>query len=142
MRRSGRVLSIDPGRDKCGLAVVDQAEGVLQQAVISADKLIPSVERWCRDYVCPVVLVGDKTACKTVIERLAPLLAEKKIEAIITVDEHKTTEEARLRYWQAHSPDGLKRFLPLGLLSPPCAIDDFAAIILAERYFAQCMKNF
>ena len=136
-----RVLAIDPGRDKCGIALVDRTQGVLQQSVVSARQLIHSVEQWSKQFSCSVVIVGNKTASKQVLERLALLQLENKVESIITVEEHKSTEEARRRYWQTHPPAGWRRLIPQGLLFPPCAIDDFAAIILAERYFQQCVKK-
>lgn len=135
-----RVLAIDPGRDKCGIAVYDEQHGVMRQAIVSVDNLIGNVDAWCQEFGCSTIVVGNKTACKQVLKMLACFVTEKKTDSIVTVEEHKTTEEARCRYWQANPPTGWRRLIPQGLLFPPCAIDDFAAIILAERYFQQCVK--
>ena len=32
-----RVLAIDPGREKCGIAVYDQQQGVMKQAIVTAE---------------------------------------------------------------------------------------------------------
>ena len=141
MREPERVLAIDPGRDKCGIAVVDRTLGVLQRSIVSARQLMHSVEQWSKQFSCPVVIVGNKTACQQVLDSLAMLQIENKVGSIVTVDEHNSTQEARGRYWQANPPRGWRKLLPIGLLPPPCAIDDIAAIILAERYFDQNAKN-
>lgn len=137
MKKQQRILAIDPGRDKCGVVVYDQEQGVLRQAVVGVDQLSEVVEKWSREYFCPTIVVGNKTAGRQMADKLAPQI----FSSIVMVDEHKSTEEARRRYWQAHPPAGWRRLIPQGLLFPPCAIDDFAAIILAERYFQQCVKK-
>ena len=136
-----RLLAIDPGSDKCGIAVYDEQKGVMRQAIVSVDNLIEKVETWYQEYGSPTIIVGNRTASKQVLAMLAGFISENKIAPIVMVEEHKTTEEARRRYWQAHPPAGWRRLIPQGLLFPPCAIDDFAAIILAERYFQQCVKK-
>lgn len=134
-----RVLAIDPGRNKCGIAVYDQQQGVMKQAIVTVENLIVTVEAWSREHVCSVVVIGDKTASKQIIQGLERLVTENIIESIVSVNEHKSSEEARLRYWLMHPPSGWRKFIPIGLLSPPCAIDDFAAIILGERYFSKSL---
>ena len=141
MKNQQRILAIDPGREKCGIAVCDEQLGVIRQAIVSVDNLIGNVDAWCRDFGCSTIVVGNKTACKLVLGMLAHFVTENTENCIVTVEEHKTTEEARRRYWQANPPAGFRRLIPQGLLVPPCAIDDFAAIILAERYFQQCVKK-
>jgi len=132
-----RVLAVDPGKDKCGAAVLDRRQGVLNQAVVTADQLLSLVDDWTRDYDCRVIVVGDRTARGEAMQNLQQLLTAKKIDQIILIDEHKSTQEARQRYWLAYPPAGWRKIIPRGLLFPPCAIDDFAAIILGERYFVK-----
>jgi RNase H-fold protein (predicted Holliday junction resolvase) len=55
---------------------------------------------------------------------------------IALVDERETTLRARARYFAAHPPTGWRRLVPLGMLLPPRPIDDFAAVLIAERYLA------
>ena len=49
------------------------------------------------------------------------------------VDERATTLLARRRYFDANPPRGWKRLVPRGMLLPPRPIDDFAAVLIAER---------
>jgi RNase H-fold protein (predicted Holliday junction resolvase) len=55
---------------------------------------------------------------------------------IALVDERETTLLARTRYFAAHPPTGWRRFVPRGMLLPPEPIDDFAAVLIAERFLA------
>ena len=55
---------------------------------------------------------------------------------ISLVDERETTLRARARYFAAHPPTGWRRLVPLGMLLPPEPIDDFAAVLIAERFLA------
>ena len=50
------------------------------------------------------------------------------------VDEYRTTDDARRAYWKAHPPRGWRRFLPTGMQVPPVPVDDFVAVLLAQRY--------
>ena len=130
-----RILAVDPGREKCGLAVLDRDQGVLDRRIVPTDQLAAAVSELIVAHECRVIALGSQTHSAAVRQILAPLLEQKQVDEIATVDEHGSTEEARLRYWKSTPPTGWKRFLPSGLLVPPCAIDDFAAIILGERYF-------
>ena len=131
---ASRVLAVDPGREKCGVAVVDREQGSLWQQIVAPEELLPAVTALVRKYDCRVVALGNQTSSAAARQRLQPLLEQKQIDELLMIDEHGSTEKARSRYWEAHPPTGWRRFLPVGLLFPPCAIDDFAAIILGERY--------
>jgi RNase H-fold protein (predicted Holliday junction resolvase) len=55
---------------------------------------------------------------------------------VALVDERETTLRARSRYFAAYPPTGWRRFVPQGMLLPPRPIDDFAAVLIAERFLA------
>jgi RNase H-fold protein (predicted Holliday junction resolvase) len=132
-----RILAIDPGREKCGLAAMDRQQGVLQQAIVDCPQLLDMVNSIAQRYKCRILVLGNGTAATATKEKLLTLLRERQVEKIELINERNSTQEARLRYWLAHPPSGWRKFIPAGLLAPPCAIDDFAAIILGERYFAK-----
>ena len=129
------IVAIDPGRDKCGVAVVDSSQGVLQHQVVPTGQVPYVALELLSRYDCRTIVLGDQTSSAAARQSLQPLLDQNKIDDIIFIDEHGSTETARSRYWQACPPTGWRSLIPRGLLIPPCAIDDFAAIILAERYF-------
>ena len=130
-----KVVAVDPGREKCGLAVVDRQSGALWHQVTPTPELAKAVARQLETYSCRTVVLGDQTYSDEVRRSLGFLLTEGRIDEIVEVDEHGSTEVARSRYWRMNPPQGWRRFVPIGLLVPPCAIDDVAAIILGERYF-------
>ena len=130
-----RVVAVDPGREKCGVAVLDHKQGALWRQVVETTALRGTVADLLERFGCRIVVLGDQTASGNVHRQLQTLLDRTLVEEIHLIDEHGSTEEARSRYWQAIPPTGWRRFLPRGLLVPPCAVDDFAAIILGERYF-------
>lgn len=130
-------MAVDPGREKCGVAVMDRERGVLRQSIVPTANLTECVEAFVKVNGCRAVVLGNQTFSTQTRHLLESLLEQKKIDEIISVDEHGSTEAARDRYWKAFPPTGWRRFLPRGLLVPPCAVDDFAAIILGERYFGK-----
>ena len=132
-----RVLAVDPGREKCGVALVDRQHGALRQAVVESARLLKFAEAVSREFDCRTIVLGDGTATAQTKKELSLLLTENIVDQIVVVGERNSTQEARRRYWLAYPPIGWRKFIPAGLLSPPCAIDDFAAIILGERYFAK-----
>ena len=127
------ILAIDPGRDKCGLAVLDREKGALWHRVVVTKELFPVSLELVGQYGVRIVVLGNQTYSGEVRQILQPLLDQKLVREIIFVDEHGSTEAARARYWRACPPTGWRCFIPRGLLVPPCAIDDYAAIILGER---------
>ena len=131
------ILAIDPGREKCGVAVLEQGKNVLWHGVVPTAELMPISLGLLQQYAFRTVILGNQTFSGEIRQRLQPLLDQEPVADIIFVDERGTTEAARTRYWQACPPTGWRRFLPLGLLAPPCAIDDFAAIILGERFLTK-----
>jgi RNase H-fold protein (predicted Holliday junction resolvase) len=135
-----RILSLDPGSHKCGVAVVkrgDKQPEVLLRRVVAASKLETSLAQWIRDYEIDIVVLGDATtaaAWRARVERVLTSHATKQV-AIEMVKEAGSTLEARALYWKENPPRGWRKVLPLSLQSPPEPIDDFAAIVLAQRYF-------
>ena len=132
-----RVLAVDPGREKCGVAVLDRNSGVLWRQIVPTEELLPAALELIRRHGRLVLVVGSQTHSSAVRLLLQPLLEQGLAAELAVVDEHGSTEEARLRYWRSLPPTGWRKFIPGGLLVPPCAIDDFAAIILGERYFKE-----
>lgn len=129
MERPLRVLAIDPGREKCGVAVVDARDGVLARGVIPTTVIAPLVRDWAAAHRPALLVVGSGTGCRHVRRQLADLLLP--LEAF---PEAHTTRRARDRYYREHPPRGLMRLIPRGLLSPPIPLDDYAAVLIGEDY--------
>lgn len=130
------VVAVDPGRDKCGVAVVSVSGQVEEKAVVEAGRLAAFVSRILADrrYRIAAVAVGDGTATAAVVERLKA--AGVPAEHIYLVDEHRSSEVGRRRYWRDNPPRGWRRLIPVGLQVPPEPYDDYVAVELAFRYLA------
>ena len=125
------VAALDPGRDKCGFAVLDATGKVLRQRVIRTDQLEEEVRAAWREYGFAILIEGNGTTSSAARRRLQQALPELQIEV---VDEYRTTEMARGMYWRTHPPRGWRRLLPVSLQVPPEPVDDFVAVLLARRY--------
>lgn len=129
------IIAVDPGREKCGIAVVHQQRGVLMQEVIGTSQLTVVVTELLAQYKGSMILIGDGTSSREAKVRLEQLSVDSQSTKIIFIDERHSTDQARERYWQEHPPKGLMRFIPVTMQVPPKPVDDYVAVILAERYF-------
>ena len=128
---SFRVLAVDPGRDKCGLAVVDETDGVLARGVVPTEVVGKVAETWVKAHRPALLLVGRGTAMREVRTALDEVGMPLEV-----VPEGHTTLRARERYFEEHPPRGWRRLVPLTLQVPPIPVDDYAAVLIAEDYLA------
>ncbi len=131
MSDSGAVLAVDPGREKCGIAVVRPDGAVLIQEIIPAAALEARARDLARTHRIGIIVVGDRTGADAALTALESALPDIQTAA---VDEHRSSEEARKLYFREHPPRGWRRLIPLGLQTPPRPCDDYVAVILARRY--------
>jgi RNase H-fold protein (predicted Holliday junction resolvase) len=127
------VLAVDPGRSKCGLAVVGADSGIVARAVIPRSRLAETVQRFAGAYSPSVIIVGGGTGGKQVRTTIEALSQRAPVE---TVDERFSTLNAKARFFKENPPRGLRRLLPVTLQVPRVPYDDYVAVILAERYIA------
>lgn len=125
------IAALDPGRDKCGFAVLSGAGEILLRRVIETAHLEDEITKARQEPGFSRLILGNGTTSKTAEARLTALGV-----AVTVVDEYRTTEMARVEYFKANPPRGLRRLIPRGMLVPPCPVDDYVAIILARRYLA------
>jgi len=130
-----RVLAVDPGREKCGVAVCAPA-AVLAHRVVPITRLAATVAEWTAAYGVGIILIGNRTGAAEARAHLGDLGIPVK-----SVEERGTTLAARRRYFQDHPPRGLLRFLPISLQVPREAYDDYAAILLAEAHLSDPDKQ-
>jgi len=126
------IISIDPGRTKCGIAVVNCNKIVVERDIIHTEGLNGVVSYLVGKYGSNTVILGDRTYSKKIYSMLKN--SGLRLD-IIFVDEDKSSEQGRRRYLMDNKPKGLGILLPMGLRSPDKPYDDYVAIILAERYF-------
>jgi RNase H-fold protein (predicted Holliday junction resolvase) len=125
-------LGFDPGKDKCGLAIISSQNNLEYHQIIPSEKAIATINTLCQQYPLEKIIMGNQTTSKIWKQKLDHGLTSDL--AIIMVNEKNSTLEARDRYWQMYPPQGLQRLIPQGLRTPPRPVDDIVAIILIERY--------
>ncbi len=132
-----QVLSIDPGREKCGVALVRLSAGapdevqVLERAIWPRTSFFKQLDLLLQSWEVQAFVLGDATTSGSL---RAELEQKRPGIPIHVVDERNSTLEARPLYWQANPPRGWRRLIPLSLQNPPRAVDDFAAEVLARRW--------
>ncbi|MCE5287318.1 MAG: pre-16S rRNA-processing nuclease YqgF [Pelosinus sp.] len=129
------VISIDPGREKCGLAVVKRPNIIIHKGIVPTKNLVAAVQGLAAQHGAARVILGNGTSSSEHSKRLHELVLQNKVQDIVSVDEYRTTDMARIRYWQENPPQGWRRFVPVTMQVAPVPVDDYVAVILAERYF-------
>jgi RNase H-fold protein (predicted Holliday junction resolvase) len=125
------ILGLDPGRDKCGVAVMNSNQEVVYHQVIDAANAIATLQQLTQTYAIDLIVMGDGTTSRAWQQEIESNLLTV---AVTTIKEANSTLEARDRYWIMYPPTGLQRLIPQGLRIPPRPVDDLVAIILIERY--------
>lgn len=128
------VLAIDPGSAKCGMALVrrDDEGGLrlLWRSICPRENLIDEVKEAGAVEAYSLVIVGSGTTSKQLVHELREHFPSA---GLLVVDERNTTLDARERYWEHNPRRGWRRLLPSTMITPPQPVDDFVALILAER---------
>ncbi len=132
-KKSDCVLAVDPGRRKCGLAVVSASEGIVYREVVPCEEFVSTFRDIYKRHSPFHVLLGGSTGSKEIAQAIQE---ETNVDAEL-VDERHTTELAKLRYFKEFPPRGFWKLVPIGLQTPPTCYDDFAAVVLAERYLEE-----
>ena len=122
-------MGIDPGRDKCGLAVLNSAGEIKFQRVIPTEELDSVIKNLAAEFAIEKVILGDGTTHKAAAQKIKAAGLTFQL-----VDEKHTTEEARREYWKKNPPRGWRRVLPTSMQVPPEPVDAIVAEILVKRF--------
>lgn len=132
------LIAIDPGRSKCGVAVVKKCGEadtaghieILYKSVVASSDIGAITAGLARDFSPDIIIIGNGTNSAWTAKAIEDL----HVAHIELVDEKDTSWLARKRYFIENPPRGLWRLIPTSLQTPPTAYDDYVAILLAERY--------
>jgi RNase H-fold protein (predicted Holliday junction resolvase) len=130
-------LGFDPGRDKCGVAVVGLDRSLQSHQVVAAAQALATVQQICQDLLIYRVVMGNGTTAKRWQTELQAVISVE----ITLVDERNSTLEARDRYWQMYPPQGWRKLVPKSIRRIDRPVDDIVAIILVERYLANLSNS-
>lgn len=132
------VLAIDPGSSKCGLALVRRTEEsnieLLWRDIVPPEELTAALDKAKAVAPYSMVIVGSGTKATPTVTTIRDAMPAM---GILVIDEKDTTMQARERYWEHNPRRSWRRLFPSTMLSPPDPVDDFAALILAERVLSE-----
>lgn len=110
------ILGFDPGRDKCGLAVMDKQQQLLYHQVVQSPDAIATMQSLCQQFAVETIVMGDQTTAKSWKQKIEQL---NLALPIILVDERYSSLEARDRYWQMYPPQRTRPPHPQRLTGTP-----------------------
>ena len=123
------IIGVDPGRDKCGVAILSSAGELKFNGVIPTDEFESTLKKLSAQFNIELAILGNGTTHAETEKKIIALNLPVKI-----VDEKFTTEIARRLYWKKNPPKGWRKLLPTTLQVPPEPVDDIVAEILVLRH--------
>ena len=125
-----KLISIDPGKYKCGLVLAELSEKKVYEALILKSKLLEDYIRHLNEVEnISKIIIGNGTTSKEIIEKLDFFKKE-----IITFEEKNTTYRAKDRYFELFPISGLKFLIPREIFILKKNLDAISALIILEDY--------
>ena len=125
-----RVITIDPGKSKCGLVLAEISEKKVYKAIILKSEFL---ENYVRKLITAEdisqIIIGNGTTSREIIEKLYFLKKE-----IIIFEEKNTTYRAKARYFELFPLSGLKFLIPREVFILNKNLDAISALIILEDY--------
>ena len=125
-----KLISIDPGKFKCGLVLAEISEKKVYKAIILKSESL-------ENYVINLnavedvskIIIGNGTTSGEIREKLDFFKKE-----IITFEEKNTTYRAKARYFELFPISGLKFLVPREIFIFNKNLDAISALIILEDY--------
>ncbi len=125
-----KILSIDPGKSKCGLVVAEISEKKVYQAIILQSEFLEEYVRNLNSVEeVSKIIIGNGTNSKDAVKKLDFFKKE-----IITFEEKNTTYRAKERYFELFPIRGLKSLLPREIFILNKNLDAISALLILEDY--------
>jgi len=125
-----KLISIDPGKCKCGLVLVNFDQKKVDQAVVLNTEFLPKYVKNLNNYEdISKVMIGNGTTSRQNIEKL-----EFIKNNLIIVEEKNTTLRAKKRYFELFPVRGLKTLIPKEIFIMNKNLDALSALIILEDY--------
>ena len=126
-----RVISIDPGKSKCGLVLAEIVEKKIYEAIVLESELLEDYIKNLNNFEdISKIIIGNGTTSKETIEKLNFFKKE-----IIIFEEKNTTFRAKERYFELFPINGLKVLIPREIFILNKNLDAISALIILEDYF-------
>ena len=125
-----RVITIDPGKSKCGLVLAEISEKKVYKAIILKSELLGNyVRNLITAEEISQIIIGNGTTNREIREKLDFFKKE-----IITFEEKNTTYRAKARYFELFPISGLKCLIPREVFILNKNLDAISALIILEDY--------
>ena len=125
-----RVITIDPGKSKCGLVLAEISEKKVYKAIIiKSELLVNYVRNLITTEDISQIIIGNGTTSNEIREKLYFFKKE-----IITFEEKNTTYRAKARYFELFPISGLKFLIPREVFLLNKNLDAISALIILEDY--------
>ena len=125
-----RVITIDPGKSKCGLVLAEISEKKVYKAIIVKSELLEKhVRNLITDEEISQIIIGNGTTSRKIREKLYFFKKD-----IITFEEKNTTYRAKARYFELFPISGLKFLMPREVFILNKNLDAISALIILEDY--------
>ena len=125
-----RVITIDPGKSKCGLILAEISEKKVYKAIILKSEFLGN---YVRNLIAAEdisqIIIGNGTTSGEIREKLYFFKKE-----IIVFEEKNTTYRAKARYFELFPISGLKFLMPREVLILNKNLDAISALIILEDY--------
>ena len=125
-----KVITIDPGKSKCGVVLAEISEKKVYEAITLKSELL---ENYVRNLIdaedISQIIIGNGTTSREIREKLYFLKKE-----IITFEEKNTTYRAKARYFELFPISGLKFLVPREVFILNKNLDAISALIILEDY--------
>ena len=125
-----RVITIDPGKSKCGLVLAEITEKKVYEAITLKSELLQKyVGNLISAEDISQIIIGNGTTSREIREKLYIFKKE-----IITFEEKNTTFRAKARYFELFPISGLKLLMPREVFILNKNLDAISALIILEDY--------
>mgnify|MGYP001330245428 FL=1 len=125
-----KVITIDPGKSKCGLVLAELNEKKVYKAIILKSELLGNyVRNLITAEDISQIIIGNGTTNKEIREKLDFFKKE-----IITFEEKNSTLRAKARYFELFPIRGLKFLIPREVFILNKNLDAISALIILEDY--------
>ncbi len=130
-----KLISIDPGKYKCGLVLAEISNQKVYKAIILQSEFLEDYVRHLNTIEdISKIIIGNGTSSRQIKEKLFFFKKE-----IIFFDEKNTTYRAKARYFELFPISGLKLLIPREFFILNKNLDAISALIILEDY---CKKKF
>jgi len=125
-----KVISIDPGKSKCGLVLAEISEKKVYEAIIIKSELLEGYVRNLNSVEnISKIIIGNGTTSREITKKMDFFKKE-----IIIFEEKNTTFRAKSRYFELFPISGLKFLIPREIFILNKNLDAISALIILEDY--------